>query len=41
METQALDAENLKNLGNEEFKNNNFLKAIEYYTQAIGKNNSS
>ena len=30
-------AEELKNLGNEEFKNKNYAKAIEYYSQAIGK----
>jgi len=37
METSVDQAEELKNLGNEEFKKNNFLAAIDYYTQAISK----
>ena len=30
-------AEELKTLGNEEFKQKNYSKAVEYYSQAIGK----
>ncbi len=30
-------AEELKNLGNEEFKQKNYQKAVDYYTEAIGK----
>jgi len=30
-------AEELKKLGNEEFQKKNYQKAIEYYSEAIGK----
>lgn len=29
-------AEDFKNLGNEQFKNKNYHKAIDYYSKAIG-----
>jgi hypothetical protein len=35
--TAAEEAENMKNLGNEEFKKGNHLEAITYYTQSLGK----
>lgn len=31
-----LSAEDIKNLGNEQYKNKNYEKAIDYYTKAIG-----
>ena len=34
---QAVEAENFKNKGNEQFKKKNFSQAIALYTQAIGK----
>ena len=37
MTTIIEEAEKMKNLGNEEFKKNNFSEAIKYYTEAICK----
>jgi len=34
METKA---EEKKNLGNDEFKKGNYIKAVNFYTEALGK----